>query len=79
MVTLKADNRRRVQLPDAKPGQIFAYTPNGDGTVTLTLVKAEAAEPFPEGSLKHLVTPERDKELLDIHRGSVHGPLGEGD
>lgn len=62
MVTLKADNRRRIQLPDAKPGQIFAYTPNGDGTVTLTLVKAEREEPFPEGSLKRFAA-ERDEEF----------------
>jgi hypothetical protein len=39
MVTLKADNRRRVQLPGAKPGQVFAYVDEGNGRVTLILVK----------------------------------------
>jgi hypothetical protein len=30
MVTLKADGRGRVQIPDAKPGQIFAYELSGN-------------------------------------------------
>lgn len=38
MVTLKADDRRRVQIPDAKPGQIFAYELSGN-VVKLTPVK----------------------------------------
>jgi hypothetical protein len=67
MVTLKADNRRRVQLPDAKPGQVFAYTPNGDGTATLTLVRAEAKEPFPKGSLIKYVD-EWNKEFAPVAR-----------
>jgi hypothetical protein len=52
MVTLKADDRRRVQIPDAKPGQVFAYEHQADGAVVLTPVKAERKERFPEGSLK---------------------------
>lgn len=40
MVTLKADNRRRVQLPEAKPGQVFIYEKDVSGTIiTLQLVK----------------------------------------
>ena len=38
MVTLKADDRRRVQIPDAKPGQVFAYELSGN-VVKLTPVK----------------------------------------
>jgi len=39
METLKADDRRRVQLPDAKPGQVFEYRVSGNGAVKLTPVK----------------------------------------
>jgi hypothetical protein len=38
MVTLKADNRSRVKLPDVKPGQVFAYETSGN-VVKLTPVK----------------------------------------
>jgi hypothetical protein len=38
MVTVKADDRRRVQLPDAKPGQVFAYELTPSGTITLSRV-----------------------------------------
>jgi hypothetical protein len=30
MVTLKADDRRRIQIPDAEPGQVFAYEVSGN-------------------------------------------------
>jgi hypothetical protein len=52
-----------------KPRQVFAYENSGDGRLTLTLVKAEAREPFPPGSLKKYVTPERDAEMLDLLKG----------
>jgi hypothetical protein len=39
MVTVKADNRRRVQLPDAEPGQVYALERAGEGQFVLTLVK----------------------------------------
>jgi hypothetical protein len=74
--TITADSTQRVRIPDAKPGQVFAYNHNGDGSVTLTPVKDEAKEPFPEGSLKYLVTEESNAEMLAIHRGCVHGPIG---
>ena len=73
MVTVKADNRRRVQLPDVKPGQIFALQDNGDGSLTLTKVKAERQEAFPPGSLAYLCTPERDAEMSEIARAFVIG------
>jgi len=38
MVTLKADDRKRVQIPDAKPGQVFAYENRGNGSFVLTEV-----------------------------------------
>ena len=35
MKTLTVDDRQRVRLPTAKPGQVFAYEPNSDGTIKL--------------------------------------------
>ena len=39
MHTIVADKTKRVRIPDAKPGQVFAFTNNGDGTRTLTEIK----------------------------------------
>ena len=69
MVTLKADNRRRVQLPDAKPGDVFEYKNSGQGSVTLTVVKAVVQEPFPP-DYDFGLTPARNKELLELAKGS---------
>lgn len=69
MKTLTVDAQKRIRIPDAIPRQVFSYTNNGDGTITLTLVKAEAKEPFPPGSLKKFVTSERDKEMLELLQG----------
>jgi hypothetical protein len=75
MKTLTVDDQKRIRIPDAKPRQVFAYENNGDGTITLTEVKAEAREPFPPGSLKKYVTAERNKELLEIFKGcSLEAP-----
>lgn len=35
----------------------------------LTVVRAEAKEPFPPGSLKKYITPERDAEMLELLKG----------
>jgi hypothetical protein len=54
MTTATVDDRKRVRLPDAKPGQVLAIQDNGDGSVTLTPVKPDAKKAFPRGSLvKH--------------------------
>ena len=74
MKTLTVDANKRVRIPDAKPKQVFAYENRGDGTRILTEVKAEARERFPRGSLLKYLTPERDKELLEILKGCVQGP-----
>lgn len=42
-ITTKADNRKRVVGPQAKPGQVYAVGENADGSFTLTVVKP--AEP----------------------------------
>jgi hypothetical protein len=73
MKTLKADKYQRIRIPGTKPLQVFAYANNGNGTITLTEVKAEAEEPFPRGSLKYLCTPERNRELEQITAGTIMG------
>ena len=41
MKTLTVDDRQRVRLPKAKPGQVFAYEPGSDGTIKLVPVVAK--------------------------------------
>ena len=67
--TLTVDDQKRIRIPDAEPRQVFAYANNGDGTLILTLVKAEASEPFPRGSLLKYFTPEKNKEELALLSG----------
>ena len=74
MTTLTVDDTKRILIPDAEPRQVFAYTHNGDGTITLAPVKAEREELFPRGSLVNYMTPERDAEQLAILSGCVPGP-----
>jgi hypothetical protein len=38
MKTLTVDDRQRVRLPKAKPGQVFAYEPDSDGSIKLVPV-----------------------------------------
>ena len=38
METIKVDAKKRVRLPDAKPGQVLVYEVAGE-TFTLTLIK----------------------------------------
>jgi hypothetical protein len=38
MKTLSVDDRQRIRLPQGKPGQVFAYEPNSDGTIKLVPV-----------------------------------------
>jgi len=69
MKTVTVDDQKRVRIPDAKPRQVFAYINNGDGTFTLTLVKAEAREPFPRGSLLKYFTADKNQEELALLSG----------
>ena len=73
MKTLTADKYKRLRIPDAIPHQVFAYANNGDGSFTLTVVKAERKEAFPRGSLLKYLTPERDKEQLRILGATGYG------
>lgn len=74
MKTLTVDDYQRVRLPDVKPRSKFAYEDNGDGSITLTAVKADTKPAFPRGSLTKYLTPERDKEQSAILKGCVQGP-----
>jgi hypothetical protein len=69
MKTLTVDAHKRIRIPDAKPRQVFAYENEGNGRLVLTVVRAEAQEPFPPGSLKKYITPERDAEMLALLKG----------
>lgn len=74
MKTLTVDDYQRVRLPNAKPRSKFAYDEAADGTITLVVVKAEAQEAFPPGSLAKFFTAERNKEELAILKGCAQGP-----
>jgi hypothetical protein len=74
MKTLTVDDQKRIRIPDAKPRQVFAYENHGNGTITLTEVKAERKERFPRGSLVKYLTPQRDREQLEILKGCVQEP-----
>jgi hypothetical protein len=76
MVTVKADDRRRVQLPNIKPGQVLAVDDHGDGSITLTVVKPHRKEPFPKGSLVKYVD-EWNKEWADAAGKMPVPPLPE--
>ena len=75
MKTLTVDDHKRIRIPDAKPRAKFAYQNHGDGTITLTEVRAEAKEAFPPGSLAKYVTKERDAEMLALLKGTVQEPV----
>jgi hypothetical protein len=64
--TLTADSRKRVRIPDAKPGQVFSYEHQGDGSIVLVPVKAETKERFPKGSMLKYFTPERNARELEM-------------
>jgi hypothetical protein len=40
--TVKVDSAKRVRLPDAKPGQVFAYSADGKGRIVLLEVQTKA-------------------------------------
>jgi len=71
--TLIVDDKKRIRLPDAKPKQVFSYANNGDGSITLTAVTEDRAEPFPPGSLLKYFTPEKDAEELALISGCLQG------
>jgi hypothetical protein len=75
---ITADKYKRVHLPGIKPNQVFAFASAGDGSITLTPVKADAKPRFPKGSLTKYFTGdlgrERDKLETTIASGCLQGP-----
>ncbi len=71
MTSVKCDDKGRIRMPDGKPGDIFAWERDGDGSLRFIKLKAEAHEPFPPGSLKKYFTAARDREELALLRGCV--------
>ncbi len=69
MKTLTVDDYQRVRLPSAKPRQKLAYEDHGDGSYTLTVVRAETKEPFPP-DYDFGITPARNRELLELAKAS---------
>jgi hypothetical protein len=79
MKTLIVDAAKRIRIPDAKPHQVFSYENHGDGTITLTEVKAERRQRFPKGSLTKYFTGklgrERDELETKLLKGTLQGPI----
>ena len=69
MKTLKVDAHKRVRIADLKPGQVVAYSNNGDDTFTLTVLKTKERLAFPPGSLARYFTDEKNKEELALLAG----------
>ena len=78
MKTLTVDAHKRIRIPDARPRAVYSYENHGDGTITLTEVKAEKKTRFPKGSLTKYFTGklgrERDELETALLRGTVQGP-----
>ena len=47
MITTKADSRRRVVVPQVKPGEVYAVQDGPDGSIKLTLLTAPEPENRP--------------------------------
>ena len=71
--TITADKAKRVIIPDAKPGQVFAYISNVDGSITLTPIETADKEAFQEENLAYLCTSERDAEITEIAKVFIVG------
>ena len=74
VTTVTVDDRKRIRLPSAKPGQVFALEDSPDGGVTLTPVKAVASrskrvtnvDPLPDEVLaEYYSRPERDEPGIE--------------
>jgi hypothetical protein len=73
--TVVVDSKKRVRLPKAKPGQVFALEPQDDGSLVLLPIKEpKRKEPFPPGSLRKCFNKERDELEAILVRGCVQGP-----
>lgn len=69
MKILTVDAHKRIRIPDARPRQAFAYEDHGNGSFTLTEVRATTREPFPP-DYDFGVTDESNRELAVLAKGS---------
>jgi Na+-translocating ferredoxin:NAD+ oxidoreductase RnfG subunit len=86
MQTVTADDHQRIIIPDAKPGQQFAYEASA-GTITLKPVKTTEPKTIYAKLVKHdgrltfevpngaTVTPESIAEAVQEER-EAHGKIG---
>ena len=65
MKTLTVDDCHRVTIPEAEPGQVFAYEPGTDGTIRLVPV---VTEPAPKRVFAKLVK-HGDKLIFELPEG----------
>jgi hypothetical protein len=73
--TLTVDAHKRIRIRDANPGEVFACTDNGDGSITLRKVEPVHARPakvriekrggFSVGVLDRPISEAALKEALD--------------
>ena len=77
MKMLTLDAHKRIRLNEFAPQTVFAYQNNGNGTITLTVAKAEPKPEFPRGSLKPFITKEWEDERLALVKGCLQEPLSE--
>jgi len=73
MTTVTVDDRKRVRIPSAKPGQVFAIENASDGAVTLTPVKADRKVKYPPGSLTKYFTGKLGKERDELESALLEG------
>ena len=76
------DKKRRMTLPGSvceavglKPNDQIEWRVEAGEIRGRKLVAQKAKSAFPRGSLLNYLTPERDKEQLDILSGCVQGPV----
>jgi hypothetical protein len=73
--TVKADDKQRVRIPDIKPGQVFVYRANPDGTFLLSPVKAierktsilDGLTPMTDAQAKKAYGPNAEFDELEHH------------
>jgi hypothetical protein len=70
MKTLKADERQRLRIPEAKPGQVFSYEPSPDGSIKLVPV---IPKPGPRRIVARLVR-KGDALVAEIPKGYKLAP-----
>ena len=58
MITAKADSRKRVLIPNARPGQVFEIVPEGEGNYRILLVKSAKRKASVLDDLKPLTKEE---------------------